>query len=174
MPICALIDNTLFCVHGGLSPKIENIDQILDLDRAKEVESTGPMTDLLWSDPNEKIADEWAASSRYHGFEYGAGAVSKFFHTNDLDLICRAHQLCEKGFHYFFNETVLNVWSAPNYMYRFDNKACVFKFNNQERFPIFYDASADTKIKMEKKKIAYFLSEDDNDHSCDIVNFGNE
>ena len=47
----ALIDNSLFCVHGGLSPAINTIDDIRIIDRKQEVPHEGIMCDLMWSDP---------------------------------------------------------------------------------------------------------------------------
>jgi diadenosine tetraphosphatase ApaH/serine/threonine PP2A family protein phosphatase len=41
----------IFCVHGGLSPSIQTLDQIRIIDRKQEVPHDGPMCDLLWSDP---------------------------------------------------------------------------------------------------------------------------
>ncbi len=41
----------IFCVHGGLSPSIQTLDQIRAIDRKQEVPHDGPMCDLLWSDP---------------------------------------------------------------------------------------------------------------------------
>lgn len=41
----------IFCVHGGLSPSIQTLDQIRTIDRKQEVPHDGPMCDLLWSDP---------------------------------------------------------------------------------------------------------------------------
>ena len=46
-----LIDFQIFCVHGGLSPSIQTLDQIRSIDRKQEVPHDGPMCDLLWSDP---------------------------------------------------------------------------------------------------------------------------
>jgi serine/threonine-protein phosphatase PPG1 len=45
------IDNTILCVHGGLSPSIHTVDQIKAIDRFKEIPHEGPMADLVWSDP---------------------------------------------------------------------------------------------------------------------------
>lgn len=44
----------IFCVHGGLSPSIQTLDQIRTIDRKQEVPHDGPMCDLLWSDPEGK------------------------------------------------------------------------------------------------------------------------
>lgn len=44
----------IFCVHGGLSPSIQTLDQIRAIDRKQEVPHDGPMCDLLWSDPEGK------------------------------------------------------------------------------------------------------------------------
>ena len=46
----------VFCVHGGLSPSIQTLDQIRAIDRKQEVPHDGPMCDLLWSDPEGKCS----------------------------------------------------------------------------------------------------------------------
>ena len=51
----------IFCVHGGLSPSIQTLDQIRGIDRKQEVPHDGPMCDLLWSDPEGNI---------YSAFDY--------------------------------------------------------------------------------------------------------
>ena len=33
LPLGAIVDNKVFCVHGGLSPEIKTIDQIRTIDR---------------------------------------------------------------------------------------------------------------------------------------------
>ncbi|KAK0077185.1 hypothetical protein PV326_010220, partial [Microctonus aethiopoides] len=76
----------------------------------------GPMCDLLWSDPED--TQGWGVSPRGAGYLFGSDVVAQFNAANDIDMICRAHQLVMEGYKWHFNETVLTVWSAPNYCYR--------------------------------------------------------
>lgn len=57
-------------------------------------------------------------SPRGAGYLFGSDVVAQFNASNDIDMICRAHQLVMEGYKWHFNETVLTVWSAPNYCYR--------------------------------------------------------
>lgn len=60
----------------------------------------------------------WGVSPRGAGYLFGSDVVTQFNNANDIDMICRAHQLVMEGYKWHFNETVLTVWSAPNYCYR--------------------------------------------------------
>lgn len=79
------------------------------------------MCDLLWSDP-EDIVDGWGLSPRGAGFLFGGSVVTSFNHTNNIDYICRAHQLVMEGYKWMFNNQIVTVWSAPNYCYRSVNR----------------------------------------------------
>ena len=63
LPLTALVDGQIFCLHGGLSPSIDTLDHIRALDRLQEVPHEGPMCDLLWSDPDDRGG--WGISPRY-------------------------------------------------------------------------------------------------------------
>lgn len=52
MPIAALIDDKIFCMHGGLSPELTQISQVSNIQRPLEVPDQGMLCDLLWSDPS--------------------------------------------------------------------------------------------------------------------------
>lgn len=39
------MESEIFCLHGGLSPSIENLDSVRSLDRVQEVPHEGPMCD---------------------------------------------------------------------------------------------------------------------------------
>jgi serine/threonine-protein phosphatase 6 catalytic subunit len=123
LPLGALVEGKIFCVHGGLSPDIKTIDQIRNIDRIKEIPHTGAFSDLMWSDPDH--IKGWATSPRGAGWYFGSKVTRDFNDLNGLDLICRAHQLVQKGYLYWFDERLCTVWSCPNYSYRMGNIASI-------------------------------------------------
>lgn len=55
LPIAAIIDEKIFCCHGGLSPDLQGMDQIRRINRPTDVPDTGLLCDLLWSDPDKDV-----------------------------------------------------------------------------------------------------------------------
>ncbi|KAJ7761024.1 Metallo-dependent phosphatase-like protein [Mycena metata] len=131
LTLSVVIDNRIFCVHGGLSPSIHSIDQIKVMDRFREVPHDGPMADLVWSDPDPEKED-FAISPRGAGFTFGAGVVHKFLEINGLSHILRAHQLCMEGYASLFDGHLSTVWSAPNYCYRCGNSASILEVGPEQ------------------------------------------
>ncbi|CAD7960761.1 unnamed protein product, partial [Amoebophrya sp. A120] len=129
LPITAVIDNTFFATHGGLSPSILNLDQIRVLDRFSEIPHDGPLADLLWSDPDQDKVG-FNVSPRGAGYIFGPDVAERFLHWNGLQHIVRAHQLCMQGHQVLFEEKLSTVWSAPNYCYRFGNTASVLEIGD--------------------------------------------
>ncbi|KAK0748510.1 Metallo-dependent phosphatase-like protein [Apiosordaria backusii] len=136
--LAAIVDGTVLCVHGGLSPEIRTIDQIRVVARAQEIPHEGAFCDLVWSDPED--IDTWAVSPRGAGWLFGDKVATEFNHVNGLKTIARAHQLVNEGYKYHFNEkSVVTVWSAPNYCYRCGNVASIMTVDEQlnTKFSIF-------------------------------------
>lgn len=126
LSLAALVEGRYFCVHGGLSPSIHSLDEIRSIDRVIELPHEGGMCDMLWSDPEEELTG-WGSNPRGCGFVFGGDCVSEFNQTNNLDLICRSHQLVMEGYKYMFDNKLVAVWSAPNYCYRCGNVASIME-----------------------------------------------
>ena len=100
LPVAALIDEKIFCMHGGLSPELKELQQIKNIMRPTDVPDTGLLCDLLWSDP-ERGVEEYGDNDRGVSFTFGENVVRKFNSKHDIDLICRAHQVVEDGYEFF-------------------------------------------------------------------------
>eukprot|EP00934_Nitzschia_sp_Nitz4_P007595 Nitzschia sp. Nitz4//scaffold50_size126154//114367//115731//NITZ4_003705-RA/size126154-augustus-gene-0.132-mRNA-1//-1//CDS//3329553758//7585//frame0 len=120
LPCAAVIDEKIFCMHGGLSPELTSLDQVKRIVRPTDVPDTGLLCDLLWSDPDKEI-DGWGENDRGVSFTFGEDIVAQFLHKHDLDLICRAHQVVEDGYEFFARRQLVTLFSAPNYCGEFDN-----------------------------------------------------
>lgn len=162
LPLGAIVNGKVFCVHGGLSPEVQSINEIRSIDRKKEVPHEGAMCDLLWSDPEE--VDTWSLSPRGAGFLFGKNEVEKFLHTNKVELIARAHQLVMEGYKEMFDGGLVTVWSAPNYCYRCGNVAAVLRINDDmnKEYTIFEavqarDSGGNLILPTKKPQMDYFL-----------------
>lgn len=51
MPLAAIVNNDYLCMHGGISPSINDIEDINKVDRFIEPPLSGLLCDLLWADP---------------------------------------------------------------------------------------------------------------------------
>lgn len=131
LPLTALVEISIFCLHGGLSPSIETLDQIRELDRVQEVPHEGPMCDLLWSDPDDRCG--WGISPRGAGYTFGQDISDQFNHANSITLIARAHQLVMEGYNWCHDRNVVTIFSAPNYCYRCGNQAAIMELDGKLR-----------------------------------------
>ncbi|KAG5546611.1 hypothetical protein RHGRI_018706 [Rhododendron griersonianum] len=132
---------------------------IRTIDRKQEVPHDGAMCDLMWSDP-EDIVDGWGLSPRGAGFLFGGTVVTTFNHANNIDYICRAHQLVMEGYKWMFNSQIVTVWSAPNYCYRCGNVAAILELdeNLNKQFRVFEAAPQESRGAPAKKAPPdYFL-----------------
>jgi serine/threonine-protein phosphatase PP1 catalytic subunit len=55
MPVSALIEDKILCMHGGLSPNLFNISQINQIVRPIDIPDIGLLCDLLWADPESNV-----------------------------------------------------------------------------------------------------------------------
>ncbi|KAG5248403.1 SERINE/THREONINE PROTEIN PHOSPHATASE [Salix viminalis] len=120
LPVAAVVDDKILCMHGGLSPEMESLDQIRAIERPVDVPDQGLLCDLLWSDP-DRDTKGWGDNDRGVSYTFGADKVTELLKKHDLDLVCRAHQVVEDGYEFFADRQLVTIFSAPNYCGEFNN-----------------------------------------------------
>lgn len=130
LPVGALIDEKIICMHGGLSPELNSFDQIRRILRPTDIPDSGLLCDMLWSDPDKEILG-WGENDRGVSYTFGPDVVTKFLRRHDLDLVCRAHQVVEEGYEFFASRNFVTIFSAPNYCGEFDNSGAMMSVDEQ-------------------------------------------
>ncbi|CAK4632929.1 unnamed protein product [Aphanomyces euteiches] len=120
LPVAAIIDERILCMHGGISPELSHMEQIRRFVRPTDVPDSGLLNDLLWADPDKDILG-WGENDRGVSFTFGPDIATQFLKRHDLQLICRAHQVVEDGYEFFAKRQLVTIFSAPNYCGEFDN-----------------------------------------------------
>jgi serine/threonine-protein phosphatase 2B catalytic subunit len=102
MPIAAEVNSDYLCVHGGISPHLETIEDINQINRFDEPGTSGFLCDLLWSDPcedKESSHYKWKSNSeRECSYKFGLDPVKKLLLRNNYTSIIRAHQVQLLGY----------------------------------------------------------------------------
>jgi len=130
MPVACSISEKILCMHGGLSPELDNVKKINDIQRPCDVPERGLLCDLLWADPEDEISG-YEESDRGVSYLFGEDIVGDFLDTVDMDLIVRAHQVMERGYAFFAQRQLVTLFSAPCYCGEFDNAAAVMKIDER-------------------------------------------
>ncbi|KAJ5588588.1 Serine/threonine-specific protein phosphatase/bis(5-nucleosyl)-tetraphosphatase [Penicillium hordei] len=142
LPLAAVMNKQFLCVHGGLSPELHTLEDIMAIDRFREPPTHGLMCDLLWADPLEEFGQEKTGDFFIHNsvrgcsYSFSYSAVCAFLEKNNLLSIIRAHEAQDAGYR-MYRETrttgfpsVMTIFSAPNYLDRYNNKAAILKYEN--------------------------------------------
>ncbi|KAK8105879.1 serine/threonine-protein phosphatase PP2A catalytic subunit [Apiospora kogelbergensis] len=138
LPLTALIDNQIFCLHGGLSPSIDTLDNIRALDRIQEVPHEGPMCDLLWSDPDDRCG--WGISPPWCRIHLRPGHLRGLQPQQRLDAYCQSPSARHGGIQLVSRQECRhhilrsNSESAPNYCYRCGNQAAIMEIDEHLKY----------------------------------------
>ncbi|OBA14280.1 uncharacterized protein OGAPODRAFT_17150 [Ogataea polymorpha] len=130
LPIAAIVASKIFCVHGGLSPVLNSMDEIRMIKRPTDVPDFGLLNDLLWSDPAD-TPNEWEDNERGVSYCFNKVAINKFLNKFQFDLVVRAHMVVEDGYEFFNDRSLVTVFSAPNYCGEFDNWGAVMSVSEE-------------------------------------------
>jgi serine/threonine-protein phosphatase 2B catalytic subunit len=102
----------------------------IQIDRFREPPTQGLMCDILWADPLEEFGQEKTSEYFVHNHVRG------FLEKNNLLSIIRAHEAQDAGYRMYRKTrttgfpSVMTIFSAPNYLDVYNNKAAVLKYEN--------------------------------------------
>ena len=137
MPFAAVVGDQIFCVHGGLSPQVQTLQQIMDIKRPLvSYESTPMISDLVWSDPHESVS-MFGENSRGSGVLFGTSAIRTFLTNVNLKMMVRAHQCVVNGFCPFADNIGVTVFSSSDYCNIMHNKCGVMYFHGKQKIEIY-------------------------------------
>ena len=139
LPIAAIINNSNFCIHGGLSPKLDHIDEIenLIIRPIHNIESNDLLSDLIWSDPSYGSNCLFDENPRGRGYLFNDESVFNFLRKNSLLRMIRAHQCVINGYLLSAGEKCITIFSASSYDVVMDNKSAVLQlFQKDDAFKI--------------------------------------
>ncbi|KAF9579008.1 3',5'-cyclic-nucleotide phosphodiesterase (PDEase) (3':5'-CNP) [Lunasporangiospora selenospora] len=145
LPLAAVMNKQFLCVHGGLSPELTTLDDFARINRFREPPTHGLMADLLWADPIEDFGQEETSEFFVHNHVRGCSyfyrqgvyhAACAFLERNNLLSVIRAHEAQDAGYRMYRKTrttgfpSVMTIFSAPNYLDMYNNKAAVLKYEN--------------------------------------------
>ncbi|KAF8906765.1 Metallo-dependent phosphatase-like protein [Gymnopilus junonius] len=142
LPLAAVMNKQFLCIHGGLSPELNTLDDLRNIDRFREPPTHGLMCDILWADPVEDFGQEKTTDSFVHNHVRGCSyfftyqAACQFLERNNLLSIIRAHEAQDAGYRMYRKTkttgfpSVMTIFSAPNYLDVYNNKAAVLKYES--------------------------------------------
>ena len=100
------------------------------------------MCDILWADPLEEFGQEKTSEFFVHNHVRGCSyffsypAACAFLEKNNLLSVIRAHEAQDAGYRMYRKTrttgfpSVMTIFSAPNYLDVYNNKAAVLKYEN--------------------------------------------
>ncbi|WVQ81801.1 serine/threonine-protein phosphatase 2B catalytic subunit A1 [Cryptococcus sp. DSM 104549] len=142
LPLAAVMNKQFLCIHGGLSPELHTLDDLRSINRFREPPTQGLMCDILWADPLEDFGSEKTNDTFLHNHVRGCSyfftynAACQFLERNNLLSVIRAHEAQDAGYRMYRKTkttgfpSVMTIFSAPNYLDVYSNKAAVLKYES--------------------------------------------
>lgn len=148
MPVAALVDQHIFCCHGGIPMSSQSIKDIYSVPcPLTDPENQSPLAwELMWNDPlTNNVFGEMAellrlqsgtrAFSALRGFlpnnkrgtayYFSETAALKFMDANGLSHVIRAHECLPTGYTLHSQQKLITVFSSSKYCGGNNDAACV-------------------------------------------------
>ena len=136
MPLCAIFNGQIFCVHGGICPRVKNLAELRKIKRPLPTYDVEFVADLVWSDPcyDSRSFDE---SRRGLGVQFGEQALQDFLECMGMKMMIRAHQCVQSGISRFGEDLLYTVFSCSNYVDSHGNRCGLLFLSMQLQLQMF-------------------------------------
>ena len=149
MPICAVIDNAVFCAHGGIPTTTILLNDINMKSKLSEPEQDSPVAwEMLWNDPvDDKTHETFMELTRSHpnsdaaqvkcppgyssntkrgtAYYFSDEALKTFLKKNGLTHLIRAHEVCQDGYTIHKPGNSMTVFSSSKYSQQLNNGGAI-------------------------------------------------
>jgi diadenosine tetraphosphatase ApaH/serine/threonine PP2A family protein phosphatase len=119
LPLCALVNNSILCLHGGIPQDLEILNKIKNVktkDLSTVINSISQnLIQIMWNDPKKNLQG-FSESFRGPGIKFfGEDVFETFLKENNLKFIIRSHEHFPEGYRWFFHNRLLSIFSSANY-----------------------------------------------------------
>lgn len=160
LPLVALVDDYIVCVHGGIGPNWATLNQVNSFKRPIEHYNEDTIASMLWSDPSNNVLD-YSESPRGVGYIFGQSALIEFLNRNKAKMLIRGHECVQDGYQFMFGNRLLTVFSASNYCGLVNNDSAVITIKPNLK----YEVRAFPPLEYIKRSDAVFFSKKITNHS---------
>ena len=119
LPICAVVNRTVLCLHGGIPEDFEVLEKLKGVktqDPASLFKNVAKsLKQIMWNDPKSNLT---GFSDSFRGIDiknFGEDVFTDFMEKNKLNYLIRSHELYPEGYKWFFNKRLLSIFSSANY-----------------------------------------------------------
>lgn len=166
LPLVAVINNKVYCAHGGISKGAMDMCDVYLLQKPVGKIKDQIITDILWSDPSD-LTEDFEESERGTGHVFGEKALDSFLKQNGYSTIIRGHQTCENGYDQpFENNKCWTVFSSADYCNNWNTAAVLVVEDDEVVDIIRFDPLTEEEKKRHRIILPEWLLEFDEPLPC--------
>lgn len=136
MPLCAIIEDKIICMHGGISQNLRTIEDLeviskpITINHMPQTPEQQALMDLLWADPCENERESGfkphtARSIFGNIFKFGVDRVQKFLSDNKLGCLVRSHECVMEGYERNIPAEMITLFTATDYCGKYKNAGAI-------------------------------------------------
>lgn len=150
MPLAAIVSNdekskSVLFMNGGLSPNLNSIKQLDEIERPIKNVENGVVNEILFSNLSTNVKNFSENKGPNNYIVYGSTAVHNFLKKNHLDQVVRSHQT--NDFYYPFGDddhsalaiysgAGMNVYIREDMLYTFSNRTNLNSYEEKLNNPV--------------------------------------